>query len=228
MTARLIALLASALLGLSASASAAKPAPKTAATDGGAGAPDAGSGEATVEQLAQLPSMIALRKRLAATESLTARFTQKRHWAALKDTLLTEGTLQYDRSGKMVWKTEKPSVSELTLEGASATMRFPALNTTQKFDLSSEPGMAKVFESITAVLKADLERLVPLYAVRVRKAAPLELELTPRNPQVASVVSRLHLTFNATPDLTGVTLEEPGGDSTEIAFRDHAVKMAAK
>jgi outer membrane lipoprotein-sorting protein len=172
--------------------------------------------------------VIALRKRLAATDSLTARFVQKRHWAALKDTLTTEGTLQYDKSGKLIWKTEKPSVSELTLDGASATMRFPALNTTQKFDLSSEPAMAKVFESITAVLKADLERLVPLYAVQIRKASPLELELDPRSPQVAQVVSRLRLTFDAAPDLVGVTLEEPGGDSTEIRFKDHVVKMAPK
>ncbi len=192
-------------------------------------APDAGAadGDATLAQLQQTPALVALKQRLAATDSLTAKFIQKRHWAALKDTLITEGTLQYGKTGKLVWRTEKPSVSELTLEGTSATMRFPALNTTQTFDLASEPGMAKVFESISAVLKADLERLVPLYAVRIRKAAPLELELTPRNPQVAQVVQRLRLSFNATPDLEKVTLEEPGGDSTEIAFREHAVKMAS-
>ncbi|MGQ0505782.1 MAG: LolA family protein [Myxococcaceae bacterium] len=181
-----------------------------------------------MQTLQSTPAVVALKKRLASTRSLTAKFTQKRHWAALKDTLVTEGTIQSDRSGKLVWRTEKPSANELTFDGKTATLKFPAVNTTQTFDLSAEPGMAKVFESITAVLKADLERLVPLYTVRILKPSPLSLELTPRNEAVASVVSKLKLDFNAASDLTGVVLDESGGDSTEITFKDHVLKTDAK
>ncbi len=174
------------------------------------------------------PELVALKAKLGRTRSLTANFTQKRRMAALKDVLTTEGTFAYDKGGKMRWRTAPPAESELVVDGSKATMRYPALGVEQAFDLSSDPGMARVFESILAVLAADLERLAPFYDLAVVKRSPLELDLKPKSPEVAKAVERIHLAFDARLNLVQVVLAEAGGDRTEIGFRDHVATEETK
>jgi len=169
-----------------------------------------------------------LRQSLAQTRKVSARFKQTRHWAALQDALVTQGTFQYQKGGKLVWRTEPPSESELVIEGKTATIRYPALDTTERIDFASEPGMARVFDSISAVVEADLDRLQPLFELSVEKKAPISLLLTPRTKELASVVQRIRLEFDKELRLTRVLLEESGGDSTDIVFSKHSVEKGAR
>lgn len=169
------------------------------------------------------PELTALRESLARTQKLSARFTQTRHWAALQDALVTEGTFEYQKSGRLVWRTAAPAESELVVENRTALMRYPALGTTESIDFSSDPGMARVFESIGAVLQADLEKLLPLFVLAVEGKAPLRLTLTPRTKELAEVVQRIRLAFDGQLRLTRVSLEEASGDRTDITFREHSV-----
>ena len=166
------------------------------------------------------PELVALKKKLASTMALSASFTQTRHWSALKDAMVTEGTFKWSRGGKLVWHTKPPSESELVVEGKQATMSYPALGTTQSFDFSAEPGMAAVFDSIAAVLQADFDKLMPLYDVVVSKRSPLTVSLKPHSSEVAKVISAIELTFTPKLDLSSVVLFEGGGDKTEISFKD--------
>jgi outer membrane lipoprotein-sorting protein len=174
------------------------------------------------------PELAALRESLARTQKLSARFTQTRHWAALQDALVTEGTFEYQKSGRLVWRTSPPAESELVIENRTALLRYPALGTTESIDFSSDPGMGRVFESIGAVLQADLEKLLPLFALTVEGKAPLRLTLTPRTKELAEVVQRIRLSFDGQLRLTRVSLEEAGGDRTDITFRDHSVVTASR
>jgi outer membrane lipoprotein-sorting protein len=172
--------------------------------------------------------LVALRESLARTQKLSARFKQSRHWAALQDALVTEGTFHYQKGGRLVWHTEPPNESELVLDGSTAVIRYPALGTTQTLDFAAEPGMARVFESIRAVLQADLERLRPLFALNIERKAPLSLSLEPRTKELAEVVQRIRLAFDGQLRLTQVVLEESSGDRTEISFHGHRVETAAR
>lgn len=182
------------------------------------------------------PELVALQKKLAETRSLTATFVQKRHWSALKDTLVTEGDFSWAKAsgadagvaGKLVWRTRPPSETELVVEGQSATMRYPALGTTQAFDFSAQPQVGAIFDSILAVLQADLVRLEPLYNVELEKKSPLELTLKPKQQQVSKVVEKVHLTFDKQLNLAHVDMFEPGGDRTEIDFKDHRINGSKK
>ena len=171
--------------------------------------------------VAPAPELLALKEKLAKTTSLQATFVQKRHWAALKDPLVTEGSFSFRKPDQIRWKTLPPNESELILNGKRAQIRYPALGTEQEFDLGADPGMASVFDSILAVLQADVDRLAPFYDLTIVKKSPLQLELKPRSEQVAKVVRRIELGFDAQLFLTHVVLHESGGDWTEIAFRDH-------
>jgi len=164
----------------------------------------------------------------AATQSLSAHFVQKRHWAALKDTLVTEGTLRYEHSASCVEDGESPPRARLTLDGKTATMRFPALNHHADVRSRRRARDGQGLREHHRGAQGGLGAVGPALWVKIVKASPLSLELVPRSAAVANVVFELRLDFNASPDLVGVVLEEPGGDSTEIAFRDHVVKMDGK
>lgn len=177
------------------------------------------------------PELVALRESLRKTGSLSARFKQSRHWAALQDTLVTEGSIRYQKAGPLVWHTDPPAESTLTLEGRTARLSMPGTGTEQTVDLSSDPAMAKVFDSIAAVLQADLEALTPLFEVRVLKSrAPLRLELSPKSTELEKTVKRIQLEFQSDKDrakLTRVDLEEGTGDRTEIMFFGHRIVPAS-
>ncbi len=181
----------------------------------------------TLMVLAALPPELKpVEEHFKATPALTARFIQKRHWAALKDVLESSGTVTFERSGRIIWRTEKPSVSELELDGSKATMRAPRLGTSQSFDLKADPGMAAVFESLAAVMKADFPSIDKLYELKLTSKAPVAVELKPKNEALASVLSKISLKFDGKQDLAQVVLDEAAGDSTEIAFWGHLATAA--
>ena len=128
-----------------------------------------------------------LRESLQRTTSLSARFEQTKHLKALQDELVTTGQLHYRRGGRLVWHTNPPSESDLVLEGTTATLKVAGMSSAQAFDLSSEPGMGKVFETLRAVLEADFERLTPLFELQILRARPLGVSLKPRTEALARV-----------------------------------------
>lgn len=169
-----------------------------------------------------------LREALQRTVSLSAHFEQTKHLQALRDKLVTTGQLNYRRGGPLVWHTNPPGESDLVLEGTTATLKMPGMASAQAFDLSSEPGMGKVFETLRAVLEADLERLTPLFELRILRARPLELSLKPRVEALARALQSIRLAFDSRYRLIQVSLREPDGDRTDIAFRDHVIETAGR
>jgi outer membrane lipoprotein-sorting protein len=174
------------------------------------------------------PQLVALRETLERTEKLSARFTQTRHLAALRDALVTEGTLEYQKGGRLVWRTLPPAASELVLDGQNATITYPGMGAAQSINFSSEPGMGKVFETIRAVLQADLERLLPLFTLKVERKEPLSISLSPRSEELGRTLRRIQLEFDRSLRLVRVVLAEPDGDSTEISFRAHNIQTVAR
>lgn len=172
------------------------------------------------------PELSALVRHLASTEEISARFTQRQTLAALKDALVSEGSFSWKRGGKLVWKTEKPSPSEIDLDDKGAVIKYPALRVEQTLDAQSQPQLASVFQSILAVFRGDLDRLRPQFTLAVTGASPLSLELTPRSEAINKVIRRIRLRFDAKLNLSQVVLDEAGGDQTDIAFRDHVVREA--
>jgi len=170
----------------------------------------------------------ALRESLQRTRQLSARFKQTRHWAALQDALVTQGTIRYEKGGRLVWRMDPPAESEVILDDQRATIHYPALGTTQTLDFAADPGLRKVFQSIRSVLEADLERLQPIFELRLDRKVPLSLTLKPRLPEVSRIVERIRLEFDKDLRLSRVRLDEPGGDWTEIVFHGHVIETATR
>jgi outer membrane lipoprotein-sorting protein len=171
--------------------------------------------------------LLTLRESLQRTEKLSARFTQTRRLAALRDVLITEGSIEYQKGGRLVWRTLRPAESELVIEGQHVTISYPGMGAAQTVDFSSEPGMGRVFATIRAVLQADLDSLLPMFTVTVARKAPLSVSLSPRTEELARTLRRIQLDFDRTLRLIRVVLNESDGDSTEIVFRDQKIQAAA-
>lgn len=174
------------------------------------------------------PELAPLRESLQRTRSLSARFVQTKHLKALRDTLVTTGRIGYQRGGRLVWHTDPPSESELVLEGTTATLTMSGMSSPQSFDLTSEPGMGKVFEALRAVLEADLEVLLPLFELRIDRARPLTVSLKPRSEALSRSVRVIELEFDGEYRLQRVSLQESDGDRTDIAFRDQVIEKAGR
>jgi outer membrane lipoprotein-sorting protein len=187
----------------------------------------------TLFSVAPIPSepvpreLSALRESLQTTKKMSARFTQTRRLAALHDALTTEGSLEYENGGRLVWRTLAPAQSELVLDGHQVTISYPGMGGAQTIDFSSDPGMGRVFETIRAVLQADLQQLLPLFQLTVVRKDPLRLSLSPRTEGLARTLRRIELEFDRRLRLVQVGLSEPDGDSTQISFRDHVIQTTA-
>lgn len=170
------------------------------------------------------PELAALRESLRHTLTLSAQFEQTRHLRALQDALVTTGHVYYRRGGELRWHTDPPAESDLVLEGATATLRMPGMASALVFDLSSDPGIGKVFETLRAVLEADLERLTPLFDVAIIRSQPLSVSLKPRTAALARALQAIRIDFDVHFRLVDISLSEPDGDSTDIKFHDHVIK----
>ncbi len=123
---------------------------------------------------------------------------------------------------------DPPTESEVIIDDQRATIHYPALGTTQTLDFSAEPGLGRVFQSIRSVLEADLDRLQPIFELKLDRKVPLSLTLKPRLREVSRTVERIRLEFDKQLRLTHVRLDEAGGDWTEIVFHDHVIETATR
>jgi outer membrane lipoprotein-sorting protein len=176
-----------------------------------------------------LPSeLLPLKAKLGQIENLRADFTQKRYWSALKEPLITRGTVSFTKPDRLHWKTLPPAESELILTGKRAVIRYPALKTEETFDFSSQPGMGAAFENILAVFQGNFEKLEPLYNLAILKTKPLQLQLQPKSEKLMRILEKLELTFRSDFLLDTVVVRESGGDRTEISFQNQKVEPSPR
>jgi outer membrane lipoprotein-sorting protein len=167
-----------------------------------------------------------LGKANAAVRTLRAQFVQQRHVAIVRDVLRSAGTFLLDKRGRVAWIVTEPEPVRVVIRkdgvfadgkrvgGAPDSGETPA-------GFSPLPllqGLNEVFAGISEQTTRDFS---------VRLLADDRLELKPRSPALASWLSAMEVTLDAkTSTPSRVRLEEPGGDSTEITFRDVTVNPA--
>jgi outer membrane lipoprotein-sorting protein len=154
-----------------------------------------------------------------AVHTLRARFVQEKHVAIVRDVLRSSGTFTLDKGGRITWDVTEPEPvrvvirqdgvfaggKRLTGEGAAASVSpVPMLQ-----------GMSGVFAGLSP-RTADAFEVTPLGGDRLR--------LRPRSADLARWVAAIEITLDPkTKTPARVRIEEPGGDSADIAFDDVVV-----
>lgn len=153
--------------------------------------------------------------KVAAIKDLTASFEQKKFSPLLRKPLTSTGTI-YALGDAMLWKTDKPSPTQLRIDGKSMQL----LDLTQK-TLEIYPLQGKLASMAASPLPrlATLREKFDLAADPDAKPGKLSVVLTPRDPELAKFVERVRVTLN---EAVGVVetfeLTDPDGERTEITF----------
>jgi outer membrane lipoprotein-sorting protein len=167
-----------------------------------------------------LERLRALGRASASVTTLRAHFEQEKRLSIVRDVLHSSGTFLLDKRGRIVWDVAEPDRVRIliTREGVYAGGKRVAGGAQGPSALSPLPmfeGLGGIFAGVSEATAKDFE-VTFLSADRLR--------LVPRSPRLAEWVSRIEITLGGeAPVPVGVRLEEPGGDVTEIAFRDVAV-----
>jgi len=165
-----------------------------------------------------------------------ADFTQSKQMAALKRPLLTSGHLVFSRRHGVLWQIEQPYRMSYVL-GEDRIVEIAADGTRRERGLREVPGLAQVGRVFRALLGANTVALREVFNANVRgDASKWEIELKPRQPQLAQFLSGLTLSGGSFVD--SIRINEAGGsesggegggerngDTTLIRFRNsHAAE----
>lgn len=152
---------------------------------------------------------------------LRAEFTQSKQMAALKRPLVTTGRLVYSRSHGVLWQIEQPYRISYML-GEEKIAEIGADGTRRQRGLREVPGLAQVGRVFRALLGANSTALHEYFDATVRadplNAGKWEIELRPRQPQLAQFLTGLQLSGGRFVDR--IRIDEAGGDSTQIRLRN--------
>jgi outer membrane lipoprotein-sorting protein len=156
----------------------------------------------------------------AGVTTLRAHFEQQKHVSIVKDVLRSSGTFLLDKRGRVAWDVTEPDPIRviITRDGVFAAGKRVTGGAGAPATFSPLPmleGLSGIFAGVSEETVKDFE---------VTFLASDRLRLTPRSSRLAEWVSRIEITLGGEARIpTDVRLEEPGGDVTEIAFREVVV-----
>jgi len=156
----------------------------------------------------------------AKVTTLRAHFEQQKRLSIVRDVLHSSGTFLFDKRGRVVWEVTDPDPARIviTRDGVYAGGKRVAGGAEGPATLSPLPmleGLSGIFAGVSEATTKDFE-VSFLAADRVR--------LVPRSARLAEWVSRIEIALGGEAQVpVGVRLEEPGGDVTEITFREVVV-----
>ncbi|NKJ47905.1 hypothetical protein CIC12_14375 [Burkholderia sp. SG-MS1] len=184
---------------------AAWPAPAvsaTAATNAPAGNP------ALVSQIAA---------HLAQAKGVRAQFTQTQTLAAMKQPLVSDGTLLFLHERGVLWQIDTPYKATYVITDAGVVQVDATGRRVNAHSAQGTRGVAQVSKMMRAMLGGDLSALYSQFDVQAEgSAAQWRMQLTPNQPQIAQSIKRLEMAGGDYLQSLRITLAN--GDVTKLEF----------
>lgn len=186
-----------------------------AALTGAAGVGAAPVSAAAADGNPALVSQIA--SHLAAARGVRAQFTQTQTLAAMKQPLVSTGSLLFLRERGVIWQIATPykatyvitdaGVAELDARGQRVTTR----------GAQGTRGVAQVSKMMRAMLGGDLSALYSQFDVQAEgSAANWRMRLTPNQPQIAQSIRSIQMSGG--DYLQNLRIGLANGDTTQLEF----------
>jgi Outer membrane lipoprotein carrier protein LolA-like len=156
-------------------------------------------------------------KALAAQPSATARFTESRTSALLREPIRSAGTLAHGPGGRLEKHTTSPRDERLVVEGGTVTYQR-ADGERRTLRLADLPGVLAMIEGLRGTLAGDLDALRRHYRVELQGGYEAwKLFLLPRDAQMAELVSDVRIA-GSRGDVREVEIREASGDRSVLAL----------
>ena len=154
---------------------------------------------------------------LGAQPAATARFTETRTSALLREPIRSTGTLAHGPGGRLEKHTTTPRDERLVVEGGTVTYQR-ADGERRSLRLADLPGVLAMIEGLRGTLAGDLAALRRHYRVELQGGYEAwKLFLLPRDAQMAELVSDVRIA-GSRGDVREVEIREASGDRSVLTL----------
>jgi outer membrane lipoprotein-sorting protein len=154
---------------------------------------------------------------LAEAKGVRAQFTQTQTLAAMKQPLVSSGTLLFFRERGVIWQIDTPYKATYVITDAGVVQVDAAGRRVSARSAQGTRGVAQVSKMMRAMLGGDLSALYSQFDVQAEgSAAQWRMQLTPNQPQIAQSIKRLEM--EGGDYLQGLRITLANGDVTKLDF----------
>ncbi|OLL30200.1 hypothetical protein BTH42_18790 [Burkholderia sp. SRS-W-2-2016] len=158
---------------------------------------------------------------LAEPKGVRAQFTQTQTLAAMKQPLVSSGSLLFYRERGVIWQIDTPYKATYVITDAGVAQLNAAGQRVGTHSAQGTRGVAQVSKMMRAMLGGDLSALYSQFDVSAAgSAAQWRMHLTPNQPQLAQSIKGLEMSGGDYLQNLRITLAN--GDVTQLDFAHSA------
>ncbi|MFL9872830.1 outer membrane lipoprotein carrier protein LolA [Paraburkholderia megapolitana] len=154
---------------------------------------------------------------LGQAPGIRARFTQTQTLSAMKQPLVSRGSLLFVRALGVIWQIESPYKATYVITDTGVVEVNPQGQRIATQTASGTRGVAQVSRMMRAMLGGDLSSLYSQFDVHAQgTSAQWRMQLTPNQPQLAQSIRSLQMTGGTY--LQTLHIAFANGDATQLDF----------
>ncbi|MGQ7936809.1 LolA family protein [Paraburkholderia sp. D1E] len=158
---------------------------------------------------------------LAQAKGVRAQFTQTQTLAAMKQPLVSTGSLLFFRDRGVIWQIDTPYKATYVITDAGVTEVNANGQRVTAHSAQGTRGVAQVSKMMRAMLGGDLSALYSQFDVAAEgSVAQWRMQLTPNQPQIAQSIKGLQM--NGGDYLQSLRITLANGDVTKLDFAKSA------
>lgn len=163
------------------------------------------------------PTIDSILTRMARIQGLHCSYREEKRIALLSSPVMSEGTIDYARPGRMIRRVTRPSSQVVFIEGGE--LRMSEGGQTQRIDLAAQPVVRSFVDSFLQLLQGDRRALERTYTLSLETGPDQAWTLTMR-PIAAPLTQFVReIRFVGHGDvMTQMVMLEVSGDSTTTSF----------
>jgi outer membrane lipoprotein-sorting protein len=173
-------------------------------------------------QAAGNPALVSqIASHLAQAKGVRAQFTQTQTLAAMKQPLVSTGSLLFFRDRGVIWQIDTPYKATYIITDAGVAEVNANGQRVTTHSAQGARGVAQVSKMMRAMLGGDLSALYSQFDVQAEgSAAQWRMQLTPNQPQIAQSIKGLQM--NGGDYLQSLRITLANGDITKLDFAKSA------
>ncbi|MFM0603614.1 outer membrane lipoprotein carrier protein LolA [Paraburkholderia sediminicola] len=182
----------------------------------------AAASAAEAAQSAGNPALVSqIASHLAQAKGVRAQFTQTQTLAAMKQPLVSTGSLLFFRDRGVIWQIDTPYKAIYVITDAGVAEVNANGQRVTAHSAQGTRGVAQVSKMMRAMLGGDLSALYSQFDVAAEgSVAQWRMQLTPNQPQIAQSIKGLQM--NGGDYLQSLRITLANGDVTKLDFAKSA------
>ncbi|WP_233802807.1 LolA family protein [Paraburkholderia sp. HP33-1] len=159
---------------------------------------------------------------LAQARGVRAQFTQTQTLAAMKQPLVSNGSLLFFRERGVIWRVDAPYKATYVIADAGVAQVDASGHRVSTHGAQGTRGVAQVSKMMRAMLGGDLSALYSQFDVSAEgSTAQWRMRLTPNQPQLAQSIKGLDMSGGDYLQSLRITLAN--GDVTKLEFANSTI-----